>query len=198
MPMNTNNAKLISAIFHPLLTPAVAFLLLITANGRLNLSEKVITTAIAVSFSCVFPIASLWYLLQKGTVDSVDVAVREQRPWPLVLAALNYFFGFLLLSYIQAPELVQGLMFCYATNTLVVALITFWWKVSVHTTAMSGPLVALTYSFGSWVLPFFLLVPLVGVSRVVLHRHTVGQVIVGGLLGLVLTAIQIQFFFQLT
>ncbi len=194
--MNTSNAKLISAILHPLLTPAVAFLLLLTTNEQLDLSEKVIATAIAVSFSCVFPIASLWYLLQKGTVESIDVAVREQRPWPLTLAALNYFFGFLLLSYVQAPELAQGLMFCYATNTLIVALITFWWKVSVHTTAMSGPLVALTYNFGPWVLPFFLLVPLVGISRVVLNRHTVGQVIVGALLGLVLTAIQIQFFFQ--
>jgi membrane-associated phospholipid phosphatase len=196
--MNTSSAKLISAIFHPLLTPAVAFLLLLTTHEQLDLSEKVIATAIAVSFSCVFPIASLWYLLQKGMVESIDVAVREQRPWPLTLAALNYFFGFLLLSYVQAPELAQGLMFCYATNTLIVALITFWWKVSVHTTAMSGPLVALTYNFGPWVLPFFLLVPLVGISRVVLNRHTVGQVIVGGLLGLVLTAIQIQFFFQPT
>ena len=195
-PMNTSNAKLISAALHPLLTPAVGFLMLITTNERLNLTEKVISTAIAVSFSCLFPIASLWYLLQKGTVESIDVVVREQRPWPLTLASVNYFVGFLLLSSVQAPELVQGLMFCYGTNTLVVALITFWWKVSVHTTAMSALLVALTYSFGPWVLPFFLLVSLVGISRVVLNRHTVSQVIVGGLLGLVLTAIQIQLFFQ--
>jgi len=193
--MNTSNAKLISAALHPLLTPAVGFLMLITTNERLNLTEKVISTAIAVSFSCLFPIASLWYLLQKGTVESIDVVVREQRPWPLTLASVNYFVGFLLLSSVQAPELVQGLMFCYGTNTLVVALITFWWKVSVHTTAMSALLVALTYSFGPWVLPFFLLVSLVGISRVVLNRHTVSQVIVGGLLGLVLTAIQIQLFF---
>jgi membrane-associated phospholipid phosphatase len=195
-PMNTSNAKLISAALHPLLTPAVGFLMLITTNERLNLTEKVISTAIAVSFSCLFPIASLWYLLQKGTVESIDVVVREQRPWPLTLASVNYFVGFLLLSSVQAPELVQGLMFCYGTNTLVVALITFWWKVSVHTTVMSALLVALTYSFGPWVLPFFLLVSLVGISRVVLNRHTVSQVIVGGLLGLVLTAIQIQLFFQ--
>ncbi len=195
-PMNISNAKLISAALHPLLTPAVGFLMLITTNERLNLTEKVISTVIAVSFSCLFPIASLWYLLQKGTVESIDVVVREQRPWPLTLASINYFVGFLLLSSVQAPELVQGLMFCYGTNTLVVALITFWWKVSVHTTAMSALLVALTYSFGPWVLPFFLLVSLVGISRVVLNRHTVSQVIIGGLLGLVLTAIQIQLFFQ--
>ena len=194
--MNTSNAKLISAVFHPLLTPAVAFLMLITTNEHLNLAEKVTSTVLAVSFACVFPFVSIWYLLQKGTIDSVDVGEREQRPWPLTLASINYFLGFLLLSYVQAPELAQGLMFCYASNTLVVALITSWWKVSVHTTAMSGPLVALTYSLGPWVLPFFLLVPLVGISRVVLNRHTVGQVTVGALLGLVLTAIQIQLFFR--
>lgn len=194
--MSSSNAKLISAVFHPLITPAVAFFLLIATNESLSLSEKVIFTSIAISFSCVFPAVSIWYLLQKGTIESADVVVREQRPWPLTLAAINYFFGFGLLAFLDAPNLVQGLMFCYATNTLVVGLITFWWKVSVHTTAMSGPLVALSYRFGPWVLPFFLLVPLVGVSRVVMNRHTVGQVIVGGFLGLVLTVIQIQLLFR--
>ncbi len=194
--MSSSSAKIISAVFHPLITPAVAFFLLIATNESLSLSEKVIFTSIAISFSCVFPTVSIWYLLQKGTIESADVVIREQRPWPLTLAALNYFFGFGILSSLHAPNLVQGLMFCYATNTLVVGLITFWWKVSVHTIAMSGPLVALTYQFGLWVVPFFLLVPLVGVSRVVMNRHTVGQVVVGGFLGLVLTVILLQLLFR--
>jgi membrane-associated phospholipid phosphatase len=67
------------------------------------------------------------------------------------------------------------------TNTLLVVLITNWWKVSVHTTAISGPLVALAYQFGSLVFPFFGLIPLVGVSRLILKRHTFAQVLVGAL-----------------
>lgn len=87
-------------------------------------------------------------------------------------------------------------MFCYATNTLLVVLITNWWKVSVHTTAMSGPLVVLAYQFGNVVFPFFGLIPLVGAARLVLKRHTVAQVLVGAAIGVLMTALQIQLLFR--
>jgi hypothetical protein len=61
--MNTSNAKLISAVFHPLLIPAVAFLMLITTNEHLNLEGKVTSTVLMVSFACLFPVVSIWYLL---------------------------------------------------------------------------------------------------------------------------------------
>ena len=38
----------------------------------------------------------------------------------------------------QASPIVIGLMFCYATNTLLVAFITHWWKVSIHATGIAG------------------------------------------------------------
>jgi membrane-associated phospholipid phosphatase len=97
---------------------------------------------------------------------------------------------------VSAPIIIQALMFCYATNTLFVLLITVWWKVSVHTTAASGPLVALTYSFGSLVFPFYLIVPLVGLSRLILKKHTILQVIVGMLIGIIGTAVQVHYGFK--
>lgn len=67
----------------------------------------------------------------------------------------------------------------------------------MHTTAAGGPLVPIVLQFGALTLPLLLLVPLVGWSRVVMGRHTVAQVLVGGLIGLGLTALQLLFFLQL-
>jgi membrane-associated phospholipid phosphatase len=96
----------------------------------------------------------------------------------------------------NSPVVIQSLMFCYATNTLLVLLITAWWKVSVHTTAASGPLIALTYRFGYLVLPFYTIILLVGLSRLTLKKHTVMQVIVGMLIGTIGTAVQMNYIFK--
>ena len=86
-------------------------------------------------------------------------------------------------------------MFCYATNTLLVLLITNWWKVSIHTTAISGPLIVFLYQFGSFIFPLLILIPLVGASRLVLKRHTLAQVIAGAAIGIFSTALQVQTLF---
>jgi membrane-associated phospholipid phosphatase len=189
-------AQIVSGIFHPLLLPAIAFTFLVIADPTQELSRKLIVASVAIFFSVILVPAYILFLKRKGLVDSADIVIREQRINPLLVGAASYFIGFLLLKGINAPSLIQGLMFCYATNTLLVVLITNWWKVSVHTTAISGPLVVLTYQFGSLVLPFFGFIPLVGVSRLILKRHTVAQVLVGAAIGVLMTALQIQLFFN--
>ncbi|MCG8348083.1 MAG: hypothetical protein MI924_09940, partial [Chloroflexales bacterium] len=146
---------------------------------------------VAGCFSVVLIPLYIFWLKQRGGVEAMDSVVRHQRMNPLLLGALSYFVGFLALYWLDAPYLVQGLMFCYATNTLLAALITRWWKVSVHATAISGPLVALRFQFGPLVIPWFVLIPFVGASRVILRRHTVAQVLVGAAIGLLLTTLQL-------
>jgi membrane-associated phospholipid phosphatase len=189
-------AQAISAIFHPLILPAIAFTLLVIADPNPNVLHKLIVEVVAIVFSVVLVPAYIFFLKHKGVVDSADITIREQRINPLTMGAVSYFIGFLLLKLAGASNLIQGLMFCYATNTLLVLLITNWWKVSVHTTAMSGPLVVLAYQFGNVVFPFFGLIPLVGASRLILKRHTVAQVLVGAAIGVLMTALQIQLLFR--
>jgi len=89
---------------------------------------------------------------------------------------------------------MHGLMLCYATETLIVAIISYWWKISIHTASMACSLIALTYRFGAIVLPFYLLLLFVGQAGIVLKRHTFTQTIAGALLGIVLTVIQLLSF----
>jgi membrane-associated phospholipid phosphatase len=195
-PATNRIAKLVSALLHQLLTPALAFIALIGLALGLELEQRMLLIAVALLFSVGLVVGYIFWLRRRGVIESVDILVREQRLNPLLVGATSYFLGFIALTLLDAPPLVQGLMFCYATNTLLVVLITRWWKVSVHTTAAGGPLVPFVFQLGASALPLLLLVPLVGWSRVALGRHTLAQVLVGGLVGVGLTALQLPLFLR--
>lgn len=118
--------KAVSAVFHPLILPAIAFTLLVTADSNPDLLRKLIIELVAIVFSVVLLPAYIFLLKYKGVVDSADITIREQRINPLTMGALSYLIGFLLLKLAGASNLIQGLMFCYATNTLLV--IASWLK----------------------------------------------------------------------
>jgi membrane-associated phospholipid phosphatase len=189
-------AQIVSAVLHPLVLPAIAFTFLVVADPTHDLFHQAIVEGVAIVFSVILVPAYIFFLKRQGLVDSADIIIREQRINPLLMAVFSYFIGFLLLKTAGASSLIQGLMFCYATNTLLILLITNWWKVSVHTTAISGPLVVLAYQFGSVIFPLFGLIPLVGVSRLILKRHTIAQVLVGAAIGVLMTVLQIRLFFN--
>lgn len=188
--------EFVSDLFHPISNAGIAFFLLTMFTGSNDIVMKTIYFIIALSFSMIIPFLYIFSLKRKGHLETVDITERMQRLNPFAFSILSYFAGFIVLRLADAPLHVQGLMFCYGSNTLLVMLVTRWWKVSVHTTGIAGPLVALTFGFGTVVYPFYSLIILVGLSRIVLKRHTIMQVLAGGLIGLSLTALQFAIFFS--
>jgi membrane-associated phospholipid phosphatase len=73
-------------------------------------------------------------------------------------------------------------------------LINSRWKISAHSAGLSGPLTVLAWIFGFKTLPLFLLIPLVGWSRLYLKAHTFWQVVAGTVLGIFMTSSQILLF----
>ena len=193
--MNKISSQVISSVFNPVINPLITFSLIAGADQQLNLASKIEFAGIANLFASGLIILCLFIFIRLGLINSPDIPDRQQRTLPLVVAAIVLFTGFLALWFAHAPKLMQGLMWCYATETLIVAIISYWWKISIHTASMACSLVALTYRFGAIVLPFYLLLLLVGKARIVLKRHTIAQAIAGALLGIVLTAIQLLSFF---
>jgi membrane-associated phospholipid phosphatase len=187
-------AESISRIFNPLLNPVIAFAILIFSASRLGGAQQMGYFTIATVFSSATIYAYIYYLKHKRVIHSTEFIVREHRINPLTFGVLSYALGFFFLTLFNAPPIVRGLMFCYVTNTIVVLLITRRWKISIHTTAIANPLVAIVYQFGWMALPILGLVPLVGFARVKMGRHDVLQVAAGGLLGILMTALQLTFF----
>lgn len=188
--------ELVSNVFHPITNAGIAFFLLTFWGGGDSIVVNGFHFSVTLLFSMVIPFLYIFYLKKKGYLETVDITERAQRLNPFTFSIISYVSGFFILLGLQAPVHVQGLMFCYASNTLLVMLVTRWWKISVHTTGIAGPLVALTFAFGTVVYPFYLLVIVIGTARVYLKRHTVMQVLAGGTAGLLLTYIQFRIFFS--
>lgn len=89
----------------------------------------------------------------------------------------------LILMLLRAPRSLVTLLLAMLTSSAIATGLNLRWKVSVHTGSVAGAVVSLLALVGPSALPTLVLIPLVGWTRVALRRHTLGQVIAGGLIG---------------
>jgi len=189
-----SGARLVSLGFNPMVVSFLVFTILIFGATE-DASNAWALWVICLLFSNLIPIATVLFLKHRGIISDLDASLKEQRALPLSLGVIYAGLGFLALHYQEAPPLVQGLMFCYMTNTLVILLITHYWKISIHVMGVAGPLTVL-WLFG-WHFPLLILgvVILVSGARVVLRAHTIAQVVAGAFLGWLLTWGQLNLWF---
>ncbi|MDO5835296.1 MAG: phosphatase PAP2 family protein [Methanobacterium sp.] len=186
--LKENLAHFISTVSNP---PLVAIPVFLIINYTL-LSEGnwLWFSTLSIFFVSILPIITSTLWIKRKKLE-VDMPQREDRIYPLLMVILSYIVGVMVLYTLGAPALTTTLMVCYLNNTIVVLLFSLYWKISIHAMGMAGPATAIIYLFGWTGLSFSLLVPLVLWSRLHLKRHTPAQLIVGTLLGYLLTASQI-------
>lgn len=185
---------IVSAVFSPVVLPVFTFSAIMLRDTTLPVERKWLIWSICLLTTTAIVSVYVIYLKISGAIGSLDLDLRSERTKPFIVGLVSHCVGFGLVYWLDAPPLATWLMFCFITNTLLIQIITHWWKVSVHATGIGGAVVSWAFLFGAAALPYFLLVPIVGASRVVLRKHTTGQVIVGSLIGLCLTALQLRYF----
>ncbi|MFE2746135.1 hypothetical protein ACFXKX_17500 [Streptomyces scopuliridis] len=142
----------------------------------------------AAVFTAVLPTLILRFGERRQYWGDRHVRRRQDRivAAPGVMASVITGTG--LLHGLEAPAEVTSLVMAMLAVLLALLVITFFWKVSVHSAVASGALVILTSVFGPWMLALTPLVALIGWSRIRLRCHTVGQVTVGALIGAAVSA----------
>lgn len=181
-------AHFISAVSNP---PLVAIPVFLVINYVLLYGgDWLWFSGLSILFVSILPIITSTLWIKRKELE-VDMPQREDRIYPLLMVILSYIIGVMVLYTLGAPTLITTLMICYLNNTVVVLLFSLYWKISIHAMGIAGPATAIIYLFGWTGLVFSLLVPLVLWSRLYLKRHTPAQLIVGTVLGYLLTAIQI-------
>lgn len=174
--------------------PLVALFMFLGLNYYfLSGADFITITLVTVCFAVAIPSIIAYSWIKNKNLE-LDMPNREDRLYPLFWILLSYLLGVIVLFIISAPSVITVLMFCYLSNTLVVLLISLFWKISIHSVGIAGPVAFLIYVFGYPGLISLLLIPLVMWSRLFLRRHTCSQVIAGASLGLALTIVQIHFF----
>ena len=190
-------AETISTLTQPPIITIPLFLIICMVlsfeNGAFSFSKFITLELISLVFTSLLPMAIILLWAKRINTDR-DISNREDRFVPLVVGIVSYFIGVLVSLILNADNFLTLLLLCYAVNTGVVLLITFKWKISVHTTGISGPIAALILLLGPIGAAFGVIYPIVIWSRVLLKKHTLAQAICGGVQGFFLTVVEMYLY----
>ena len=190
-------AKTISTLTNPPIICIPLFIIIcaalsFTPNG-FDFGKFIVLEAISLVFASILPMAIILFWVKRLNTDS-DISNRSDRYMPLIVGIISYFIGFLICYFFKLDNFLTCLLLCYSINTGVVLLFTTSWKISVHTTALSGPVAALILLLGPFGAIFGLIYPVLIWSRVLLKKHTLAQAISGGFQGFFLTVLEMYLF----
>ncbi len=175
-------AQWISMIVHPVAFPLLTVAVL-TNLATNSLWEAARVTFLSVAFTAL-PVAGLvvWQV-SRGHWTDLDVSVRRQRYllYPVSLLCLALMLA--VFYVIHAPFLVFDVVIALGLANIIDGVINFAYKVSAHATG-AAVCAAFLWLAPGWGVPAIVAALLVGWSRVVLGRHTPGQVLLGWSVGL--------------
>lgn len=193
--MTQKTAKIISFLFHPVILPALGFLLLLnTGMYDFLLSDQAKRYLLLVIFftTTTLPMLSIAMLALN---PKFDFLMRESRDriLPLLLTSFFYYIGFVLLSRIHFLPVFKLFMIASVILIIALLLISVKWNISIHMAA-AGAVTATFFaiSFRGGVNPLGALVimvlvsGLIGTSRILLEKNNLPQLMVGYLLGFII------------
>jgi membrane-associated phospholipid phosphatase len=188
-------AKIISVIFHPLLlTTYLVIILNLFFPSMLMIKPENRIVIIGLIFTVTFVMPSLNILMMRyfGNITSVTLYSRQQRIGPFIFISLLYILITLLFYYkVSFSQNFNKLMVIITCMVIISLLITFFYKISIHSLAASGgigillPLNKVTEEATLlWPTAFVIVAAgLVMSSRLLLDAHTPREVLYGGIVG---------------
>jgi hypothetical protein len=192
--MEQKIAKVISVVFHPLLIPSYAMLLIINiSNNHMNVlssQSRYIALSIVLLTSFVLPAMVILLLLKMGVVKSLQMENQHERVLPLFLTAIFFYGTYYLLK--QQPYYALFNFFMLGATLLVIIslLINYLSKISIHMVAQGGLFGALAGYSLALNHDFFLILFIVafsagltGFARLRLNAHSEAEVYSGFGLG---------------
>lgn len=172
-------ANLLAFIVSVIFSPFIAIPATVVATGFRYASDmEELMRWICGGFLFLLLIPSIFLFLQihSGKATDPHVSVREQRIKPFLVGVLSSVLGIISLWFLDVGRPAISFALCYLVNAVAILLITVRWKVSVHASVFSACVVALAFSFGSYLLSLFLFLPVIGWARIHRGKHTPAQV----------------------
>lgn len=190
-------AKIISIILHPFLMGVYGIsLLFIYTDFNLIFAGQFTRFISPVFFlTCVIPASSIYFLKKAGLIKDYSLSDPRDRFTPYLV---TFFAYALLIYYFYSAKLFIWFIAVLAAPLFLIligAIINIYWKISAHMIGIGG-LIGCTLSVCynvKGVNPYvlfiilFILAGCLGVSRLVLKRHTPSQVYIGFLVGLIVS-----------
>lgn len=183
-------AGLISCVTSPLLMPtyAMAISLWCTYLSFAPSAARWQVLMLTFAVTTMLPVIVLFVLHKIGVIKHPSLNERTDRPYVYAAAAMSYLAISFYLAKIHSPSWLSMFMLSAAVIAVVTMVVNFRWKISGHATSIGG-LTALTFfiNYRSMAIhdndSLFVIAILVAgavmTSRLILQRHTLGQVVAG-------------------
>lgn len=194
--MEQKIANVISWIFHPLLMPTYAILLIFSYDSFFVLilpqKLKLILAGLIVANTVFLPLIFIWMMHKRGIISSYKMNERNERSLPFATTALFYLVTWYMMSTLGLPGIYY--LFVLGGASLIIAslIINLFWKISIHMVGiggLTGGFIGLNYQLFSdsmmLIIMLIFLSGLVGFSRLKLNTHNQAQVYVGFVVGAV-------------
>jgi len=186
--MRQRLARLISNIFNPFLVSFITIVLLVVHTAA-SAAGALKWAAIALILSVIPIFGFIVVQVRRKKMDGIFPEGQGQRKIIYLMASVLAAIGCLVMWYFKAPELLTVSFIAGLAAVVIFMAINYYWKISLHTAFVSGAAMVLTMVFGVKVAWVFVLLPLVGWSRLELKMHTPAQVAAGAVLAAVIVAI---------
>jgi hypothetical protein len=172
--LKKRTAKFISFIFGPLVWPITLVIVLFKTN--LSNQQLSILLPTLLIFQVVIPYCYIFFAYKKKIIRDLDISKRQERYKALIIT-LSSFLISLIFAYFFGNPLILKLCFLTLIILLINALITLFWKISLHMTINIVAALLINFIF-NWQLPIlYLSLPLIFWSRLYLKKHSVNQLL---------------------
>jgi hypothetical protein len=197
-------AKIVSVIFHPLLIPVYGLVIIFSAPtlfGYLPFNVKKLLFLIILVNNVFLPLSLLPFFIHQNIISSWTITERKERNIPLIITTLLYCTTSFIVFRFPIPVFLKSFIFSAAFISLIVTLINFRWKISLHSVGV-GALISLVLILSlkmltplEWYLvPAVIVGGLVLSARLKLNLHSPAEVWTGLFLGFFGLSLFMMFF----
>ncbi|MGP1467049.1 MAG: phosphatase PAP2 family protein [Porphyromonadaceae bacterium] len=196
-------SRVISSIISPFYLPVFGMIVLFmfTYLGMLDTWIKLRVLFIVYLFTVALPtyLIRLYHYYHGWT--PIQIGSKERRMVPYVIAIVCYFICYYILNLLHMPHFIGTVIVVALVLQVVCALVNLRWKVSTHSAAIGGVIGALiafsflfTFNPTWWLFFLFFMAGLVGTSRMILRQHTLIEVSMGFLIGIVVAFLAVMYY----
>lgn len=194
--MEITIARWITRILNPLIMPSITILILMFSGAQftasISLEGKWIIPLLIASTTFFLPSIFFIIMLRKGFIKEVEIPERQERILPILITGVFFYATYHMLSRTMIHPIFAWYMLSATLLVVLCLIITYFWKISIHMSAMgamTGALIGISLLFSLPLIPWILLAVIlsgfVGFARLRLEAHTQAQVYAGYLLGLI-------------
>lgn len=188
-------SRIASFVFHPLLmTSAAAFIIYKFSSQEFSNTSSSFKRWFAwiLLFTILLPFVSIFFFKISGLISNARMHQPRDRILPLVATMIFYFAAYILFcSSENAHGLLCSLLLGSSSAIIIIFIVNFFYKVSVHTSAaailisISMILLINKQISVALFLVIWLVAITVGIVRWLLGAHTIGQILLGYTIGII-------------